>query len=464
MRGIVLLLEPGKDFIKTDSRGKNRPGNPLRVIADYLLQHKRRLFLVTSCLFLGCLMQLVMPFLTQSIVDIGIRDKDINFIWLVLLGELAIVIGRTATDFIRRWILAHLSIKVNISMLSAFFAKLFRLPMSFFESRQMGDLMQRISDHARVQTFLTEQVLLMIFTILSCLVYGIVLVIYNPLIFGVFVFGAMCYLCWTLLFVRKRRQLDIAMFEKQGANHSLTYELVTTMQESKLQNCCNRRRKAWEEMQIDLFAIKLKSLKMQQTHEAGSIFINEVQNIVITILSATAVISGTLTLGAMLAIQYIIGQLNSPMAQIIAFIQSFQDVGLSLERINEVHDGKDEDLEDGQYIDSTNNKGIKVANLNFKYDRFATANILENINIDFQPRKVTAIVGESGSGKTTLIKLMLGYYSNYTGDIIINGTDLRNICLKDWRHWRRVCVCLFCRPRGPERRQGSFCLCRLTQL
>ncbi|WP_290394592.1 peptidase domain-containing ABC transporter [Muribaculum intestinale] len=433
MRGIALLLEPGKDFIKTDSRGKNRPVNPLRVIADYLLQHKRRLWLVTSCLFLGCLMQLVMPFLTQSIVDIGIRDKDINFIWLVLLGELAIVIGRTATDFIRRWLLAHLSIKVNISMLSAFFAKLFRLPMSFFESRQMGDLMQRISDHARVQTFLTEQVLSMIFTTLSCIVFGIVLMIYNTLIFGVFVIGAICYLCWTLLFVRRRRQLDIAMFEKQGANHSLTYELVTTMQETKLQDCCLRRRMAWEDMQVDLFGIKLKSLKLQQAHEAGSIFINEIQNIVITVLSASAVIDRTLSLGAMLAIQYIIGQLNSPMAQIIAFIQSFQDVGLSLERINEVHDRKDEDLEDGQCIDSKNNKGIKVANLNFKYDRFATANILENINIDFQPRKVTAIVGESGSGKTTLIKLMLGYYSNYTGDIMINGTDLRNICLKDWR-------------------------------
>ena len=245
----------------------------------------------------------------------------------------------------------------------------------------------------------------MIFTTLSCIVFGIVLMIYNTLIFGVFVIGAICYLCWTLLFVRRRRQLDIAMFEKQGANHSLTYELVTTMQETKLQDCCLRRRMAWEDMQVDLFGIKLKSLKLQQAHEAGSIFINEIQNIVITVLSASAVIDRTLSLGAMLAIQYIIGQLNSPMAQIIAFIQSFQDVGLSLERINEVHDRKDEDLEDGQCIDSKNNKGIKVANLNFKYDRFATANILENINIDFQPRKVTAIVGESGSGKTTLISL-----------------------------------------------------------
>lgn len=320
--------------------------------------------------------------------------------------------GRTATDFIRRWLLTHISVRVNISLISDFFIKLLRLPMSFFEVKHMGDLMQRMSDHSRIQSFLTDKVLGIIFTVLSFVVFGLVLLAYDKTIFLIFMAGTAAYAGWIVLFLKRRRSLDKAYFEKQSENQNNTFEFVTTMQETKLQNCCQRRRWLWEDIQADLFDIQLKSLKLQQTQEAGSIFINEIKNIVITALSAGAVINGTLSLGAMLAIQYIIGQLNSPVSQFISFIFSLQDVKLSLERINEIQEKPDEDNSAKLVPDTDGNKGITISGLSFKYDKFAENNTIDRINVAFPAKRVTAVVGESGSGKTTLVKLMLGYYLN----------------------------------------------------
>ena len=226
---------------------------------------------------MGCLLQLILPFLTQSVVDIGIKHNDIHFIWLILLGELMIVIGKTATDFIRRWLLLHISMRINISLVSDFFIKLLKLPMSFFDTKLMGDLLQRINDHSRIQTFLTNQVLGVIFTFMSFTIFGIVLLIYNNLIFIIFMAGSVIYGLWITIFLNKRKILDYELFEQQANNQNKTYQFITSMQEIKLQDCEKRRRWEWEDTQADLFCVQMKSLKLQQTQEAGCIFINEVK-------------------------------------------------------------------------------------------------------------------------------------------------------------------------------------------
>ena len=347
-----------------------------------------------------------------------------------------IVIGRTVTDFIRRWLLLHISMRVNISLVSDFFIKLLKLPMSFFDTKLMGDLLQRIGDHTRVQNFLTGQVLNIIFTFLSFLIFGIVLFIYNPLIFGIFIVGSICYGLWIISFLQKRRVIDYELFECQAKNQNKTYQFITSMQEIKLQNCEQRRRWEWEDTQADLFNVQMKSLKFQQTQEAGSIFINEIKNIVITVLAATAVIKGQMTLGAMLAIQYIIGQLNSPVEQFMSFIYSLQDVKLSLERINEIHEGKNEETQANSVTHFDSVKSIQIETIDFKDDPHALKKTLEGVSFDIPAGKVTAIVGASGSGKTTLIKLMLGYYPVMTGKISIAGRNINEYNLK-W--WRRHC-------------------------
>ena len=371
-----------------------------------------------------------MPFLTQAIVDIGIKYDDIGFIWLVLLGELMIVTGRTATDFIRRWLLLHISIRINISLVSDFFIKLLKLPMSFFDTKLMGDLLQRIGDHSRVQNFLTGQVLNVVFTFLSFIVFGVVLLIYNKTIFCVFVAGSIIYGLWISSFLQSRKVLDYEIFEQQAINQNKTYQFITSMQEIKLQDCEQRRRWEWEDVQADLFNVQMKSLKLQQTQEAGSIFINEVKNILITVFAATAVINGQITLGAMLAIQYIVGQLNSPVEQFMSFIYSLQDVKISLERINEIHEGKNEECKENQAKSFNAEKSIRIDDIDFKYDPHALKKTLEGVSFDIPEGKVTAIVGASGSGKTTLIKLILGYYRVMAGSISIAGRNINEYNLK----------------------------------
>ena len=347
-----------------------------------------------------------------------------------------IVVGRTATDFIRRWLLLHISMRINISLVSDFFIKLLKLPMSFFDTKLMGDLLQRIGDHTRVQNFLTGQVLNIIFTFLSFIIFGIVLFFYNHLIFGVFVVGSICYGLWITSFLKRRKVLDYELFEQQAKNQNKTYQLITSMQEIKLQDCERRRRWEWEDTQADLFSVQMKSLKLQQSQEAGSIFINEVKNIIITVLAATAVINGQMTLGAMLAVQYIIGQLNSPVEQFMSFIYSLQDVKISLERINEIHEGKNEETNENHISEFNTEKSIVLTNVDFKYDPHALKKTLTDISFDIPEGKVTAIVGASGSGKTTLIKLMLGYYPVLSGSILIAGRNINEYNLK-W--WRRHC-------------------------
>lgn len=434
-KGIALFLEPGDNF-KMTSKVESSTHHSFRFLYNYLNQYRKYFTTIILGLLLGCILQLILPFLTQSIVDLGIKHNDISLIWLILAGELMIVIGRTTTDFIRRWMLLHISMRINISLVSDFFIKLLKFPMSFFDTKLMGDLLQRIGDHARVQNFLTGQVLNILFSFLSFIIFGIVLFIYNSFIFVVFVICSVCYGLWLTSFLKKRKILDYELFEQQAKNQNKTYQLITSMQEIKLQDCECRRRWEWEDTQADLFNVQMKSLKLRQTQEAGSIFINEVKNIIITVLAATSVINGQMTLGAMLAVQYIIGQLNSPVEQLMAFIYSLQDVKISLERINEIHEGKNEESGENQAMSFISSKSICIDNIDFKYDPHTLKRTLENVSFKIPEGKVTAIVGASGSGKTTLIKLMLGYYPVMSGAISIAGRNINEYNLK-W--WRRHC-------------------------
>lgn len=385
-------------------------------------------------LVVGSLLQLALPFLTQSIVDIGIKNQDIGFVWLILLGQLMLTISRTAIDFIRRWLLLHISLRINISLVSDFFIKLLKLPMSFFDTKLMGDLIQRMSDHSRVNNFLTQQTLSITFSMLTFVVFSVVLFFYSKLVFAIFLLGSFLYGAWITLFLKRRKVLDYELFEQEAINNNKTYEFVTSMQEIKLQNCEQRRRWEWEDTQADLFGVQMKSLKLQQTQEAGSVFINEVKNIIITVVAATAVIHGQMTLGMMLAVQYIIGQLNSPVEQLMNFFYSLQDVKISLERINEIHQMDNENGKEGlQTSIGEKNEGIDIKNIMFKYDPHALRKTIDKINIHIPQGKVTAIVGASGSGKTTLIRLMLGYYTVLEGQISIGNTNINKLNKKWWR-------------------------------
>ncbi|MBD5280158.1 MAG: peptidase domain-containing ABC transporter [Bacteroides sp.] len=431
-KGVVIFFEPGEDFGKLKDTTP-KPKSLLSFISHYLTRYKLHMLPIFLGLALGCLLQLVMPFMTQWIVDVGIRNEDIGFIWLILLGELMIVVGRTATDFMRRWLTLHISLRINISMVSDFFIKILRLPMSYFDNKQLGDILQRLTDHNRVQDFMTGQILQIVLALLSVMIFGLVLFIYSRLIFAIFIAGTVVYAIWTSLFLKRRKILDYDLFEQQKNNHNRTFQLITSMQEIKLQNCERRRRWEWEDAQADMFEVHMRALKLQQTDEAGAIFINEVKNILITVLTATFVIGGTMSLGAMLAVQYIIGQLNSPIDQLVKFIFSLQDVGISLERISEIQDAEEEDTESNPIRKFYGDKSICLSDLTFRYDPHAMRKTIDGVSIEIPTGKTTAIVGASGSGKTTLIKLMLGYYPPESGSLEVATRALSEYNMKWWR-------------------------------
>ena len=436
-KGIALLLEPTEQFYAQNNTKAVPTQRRVKFLWNYLKKYKRFFTQLILGLLLGSLLQLIFPFLTQAIVDTGIGGKDIGFVWLVLLAEMMLLFSRTAIEFIRSKILLHISTRINISLISDFFIKLMKLPMKFFDTKLMGDLLQRIEDHRRVEQFLTSSSLSLLFSFFTFLVFGVVLAVYNLGIFFVFLMGTSLYAGWIILFLKKRRQLDYKYFEQAGRNRNVTYQLLGGMQEIKLQGCEQRKRWEWEDVQADLFKVNLQSLNLQQVQQAGSITINEVKNILITVLAATAVIHGNMTLGMMLAVQYIIGQLNSPVEQLIQFIYSWQDVSISLDRMNEIHtETNEENVERTRtaYTDkTTEGHSLTIKDLSFKYDIYSLKDILSDINLSIPNGKVTAIVGASGSGKTTLVKLLLGFYEPLNGSIQIGSANLSEYNLGWWR-------------------------------
>ena len=437
-KGVVMFLEPTEEFYHKDIPMR-KENHSISFLMKYFRQYQGQLSLIALTLILGSLVQLVLPFLTQQIVDTGIKNRDIDFIWLILAGQLVLVVSRTAVDFLRRWLLLKVGMKINIALISDFFVKLLRLPMSFFDTKLMGDLMQRMGDHTRVNTFLTQQSMSTMFSMLTLVVFSGVLWWYNPLIFAIFLAGSMLYAGWMMLFLRRRRVLDYELFARQAENNNKTYQMITSMQEIKLQSCEQRRTDEWRQVQNDLFDVQTKSLRLKQQQEAGCILINEGKNIVITVIAATAVIHGELTLGMMLAIQYIIGQLNAPISQLMDFLYNLQDVRISLERINEIHQTKEDHLDDWRWKSYKNGKKeIDLQGVNFKYDPHSPKWTLQDVTFKIPEGKVTAIVGASGSGKSTIIKLLLKYYSVYEeygqGNINLGGWFLSLYDIKWWHN------------------------------
>ena len=409
-KGICLLLQPTPDFYKDPDEKVSRTG--FKFVLNYLKPYRKLVFQLILGFLIGSVIQLILPFLTQSIVDIGINNQNIGFIYLVLMAQMVLFISRMSVEFIRSWILLHISTRINISIISDFLIKLMKLPLGFFDSKMIGDILQRIEDHGRIERFLTAQSIGVLFSMFNLVVFAIVLAIYSWTIFLIFIVGSVLYFAWVYIFMKRRRELDYKRFTKLSENQSKLIQIINGMQEIKLNNYEKEKRWEWERVQAGLFKVSVKSLSLEQYQNAGSVFINETKNIIIIVVAATAVINGQLTLGMMLAIQYIIGQLNSPLRQLINFMHQAQDAKISLERLAEIHDKKDE-----QEVTATNikmlpeNKSILVSNLIFQYEGPRSPKVLNNINLEIPENKTTAIVGVSGSGKTTLIKLLLGFLS-----------------------------------------------------
>jgi len=436
--GIALLLETTPKFFQETSPSfggsKGEAEFGMRFLSRYIFKYKKFLWQLVLGLLVGSVLQLIFPFLTQSIVDVGIKNRDIHFIYLILFAQLALFVGKTSVEVIRSWILLHLSTRINISLVSDFFIKLTRLPIAFFDTRMTGDIMQRINDHHRIERILTTSSLNVLFSMVNLLVFSIVLLVYNFKIFLVFLLGSVFYFLWIILFLKKRRDLDFKRFSQVSQEQSKVIELINGMQEIKLHNAEKQKRWGWEQLQARLFKLSIKGLALEQYQSVGSGFINELKNIIISILSAQLVIQGDITLGMMLAISYIVGQMNAPVAQLIGFMREWQDAQISIERLSEIHQKEDEEQVDENKIQVIEiAQDIQIDNLSFRYTGTDSL-VLKDLHVTIPKNKVTAIVGASGSGKTTLMKLLLKFYEPISGNIKIGNVDLKNIAQKNWRN------------------------------
>ena len=436
-KGITLLLESTPLFKQMDFSGaeeieKSKIG--WSFLFSYLKEHRSYFFQILLGLLIGSMLQLIFPYLTQSIVDTGINTQNINFIQIVLAAQLMLLFSQTAVEFIRSRILLHISTRINISLLSGFWAKLLKLPMQFFDSKHPGDIIQRIGDHHRIESFLTGAALNTFFSIFNLIIFSFVLLSYSTTVFIIFLAGSILYLAWIQFFLKYRRKLDYQRFAIASKENNATMQLVYGMQEIKLNNAENTYRWAWEGLQAGLFKLNFKSLSLTQYQQAGAFFINQGKNILITFIVARLVIEGSLTLGMMLAIQYIIGQLNSPIEQLVGFSQQAQDAKISLERLNDIHALEDEEPIQKQFNHYLPGEhSIYIKNLSFTYPGAGNEPVLKDINLTIPQGKVTAIVGMSGSGKTTLVKLLLRFYESYKGDIHLGSANFNTISPKYWR-------------------------------
>ena len=429
--GIALILETSPSFYKNEFEEEEKKTS-FSFLFRYLIKYKSLVIQLAIGLLAGSLLSLIFPFLTQSIVDVGIQNQDINFIYLILLAQVMLFMGKTGIDIIRSWILLHLSTRINISIISDFFIKLMRLPISFFDTRMTGDIMQRINDHHRIEQLLTNSSLNTLFSMVNLIVFSIVLLVYDYRLFVVYLVGAILYIAWISFFLKKRKELDYKMFSQVAQEQSTVIELINGMQEIKMHNAEKQKRWAWEFLQVKLFKIKIKALSLEQWQSVGGGFINQIKDILVSFLAAKLVLSGNLTLGMMLSVQYIIGQLNSPLLQLIDFIKQTQDAKISLERLGEIHDKEDEEDSDEQYATEIPQKDIELTNISFKYTG-SDAFVFQDLNLVIPYQKTTAIVGASGSGKTTLLKLITKFYEPTQGHIKIGNSDMKNISPRFWR-------------------------------
>ena len=430
--GLVLIMEPTPALYDIEDDVSRITG--FRFLWKYFRLYKRYLYQLMLGLFLGSLIQLLIPFLTQSIIDIGLNNNDIGFIYLILIAQLALVIGRMSVEFIRGWLLLHIGTRVNVAIVSGFLQKLMALPVAFFDTKLTGDILQRIDDNNRIEEFLTSASLSILFSFFNLIVFGVVLAIYSLKILLFFILGSFLYVLWISLFMKSRAQLDHQRFRQMSETSSKLIHMVNGMQEIKLTQSELSKRWEWENLQALLFRLRIKGLSLIQYQSAGATFINEVTNIFITLAAAMAVLKGSMTLGMMLAVQFIIGQLNVPVNQIIGFFRMSQDAKLSLDRLSEIHMMDDEESDSEMKVRKMpEKKDIYVNILSYQYEGPRSPYALKDIDLVIEENKVTAIVGTSGSGKTTLLKMILGFYQPVSGEILIGDTHLQNLSLKVWR-------------------------------
>ncbi len=430
--GLVLILEPTPALYNTDEEKVETKG--FRFLSEYFRLYRKYMSQLILGLIIGSFIQLIIPFLTQAIIDIGINNNDIGFIYLILFAQLALVIGRMSVEFIRGWLLLHIGSRVNVAIVSGFLKKLMALPIAFFDTKLTGDILQRIDDNNRIEDFLTSASLSILFSFINLIIFGIVLIIYNVKVFLIFLTGTLLYLLWISLFMKKRALLDHSRFREMSAANSKLIIIINGMQEIKLNQCELDKRWDWEKHQATLFGLKVKGLGLIQKQSAGAVLINEITNLLITIVSAGAVLKGQMTLGMMLAVQFIVGQLNVPVSQIIGFFRMSQDAGMSLDRLAEVHNMEDEEAgQEDKMIKIPENKSILLKGISYQYEGPRSPYAIKDVNLNIERNKITAVVGVSGSGKTTLLKMILGFYNPVEGEILVGDTPLSGISLGTWR-------------------------------
>lgn len=430
--GLVLIIEPTPALFEKENEKEYSHG--FKFLFKYFRLYKKYLVQLILGLLLGSFIQLIIPFLTQSIIDIGLNNNDIGFIYLILFAQLALVIGRMSVEFIRGWLLLHIGTRVNVAVISGFLQKLMSLPIAYFDTKMTGDILQRIEDNNRIEEFLTSASLSILFSFFNLIIFGIVLAVFSLKILLIFLAGSGLYILWVSLFMKSRARLDHLRFRQMSLAGNKLINIVNGMQEIKLTQSELAMRWDWESLQASLFTLKTKALGIIQYQAAGATFINEVSNLFITVIAATAVLKGDMTLGMMLAVQFIIGQMNVPVNQIIGFFRMSQDAKMSLDRLSEIHEMQDEEPDREMKIRKIpDKKDIYINNVSFQYEGPHSPYVLKDIDLFIEDRKTTAIVGTSGSGKTTLLKLLLGFYQPVSGDILIGDTRLSNIILKIWR-------------------------------
>ncbi len=434
--GIVLLLEPTPEFYEKIDPTDGKPFG-FSYIFNYLKPYKKFLFQLALGMLLGSVLELIFPFLTQALVDRGIEYQDIGFVYLILLAQTMLFFSEVAVQFIRSWILLHVSSRINISLISDFLSKLMRLPISFFDTRVMGDILQRIDDHDRIESFLTFSTLSVLFSMLNFVVFGVVLFVFNVQIFTIFAISTTLYFIWIMIFLKKRKELDFKRFDRLSDNQSKLVQLINGMQDIKLNNCEKQKRWEWERIQAKLFKVRVEGLALAQYQQIGASGISQFKDILITFFAAKAVIDGDMTLGTMLAVQYIVGQINGPLNQLIGFIQSAQDAKISFERLGEIrHKADEEPVDITRLAIMPNDRNLYLEDVSFKYGGATSPLVLQNVSMVAPAGKVTAIVGASGSGKTTLLKLLLKFYDPTEGKILLGNNPLTSYH-SGW--WRQQC-------------------------
>lgn len=430
--GIALLLEPTPQFYTEGDDSEFRLDFPS--LLGYLKPYNKFIVQLLLAMLTGSIISLILPFITQSVIDVGIGTSDLHFVVIMLMAQLVLTLGQMANELIRSWLMLHMTTRVSISLISDFLSKLMRLPISFFDSKMHGDIMQRIGDHSRIQSFLTGTLLSIVMSLVTFAIYSVVMGAYDMSILGVFLLGSALYVTWILLFMKRRRKLDYMRFQEAAANQSSIIQLIDGMQDIKLNGCEKQKRWEWERIQARLFNVSVKGLTLGQTQKVGGTFIDQTKNLLVSFLAASAVINGDMTLGMMTAMQYIIGQLNAPISQFISFVQEAQDARISLERLGEIHERKDEETHDEDYIGKIpEGADLKFQNVVFQYEGPHSEKVLDNVTVTIPHGKVTAIVGASGSGKTTMVKMMLGFYRPVSGSVLLGGVPLSDYSPSAWR-------------------------------